>query len=79
MEEHPIKPAPKPGILCLLIVFFPIAWDSYGSTAITFTSPIQAFAYSPTPVMVPALPTPTTIASSSLPVALKSEGPVILL
>ena len=56
------------------------AWLSNGSTATIRTSFVQALSVSPTPVMVPALPTLTTTLSTRLlpsrAMALAMAGPV---
>ena len=51
--------------------------DSAGSTAMTRTSALRSLRYLPAPEMVPPVPTPATMASTSPAVAVQISGPVV--
>ena len=71
------KPAPMPWILCLPGCSPLMTADVSGSTANAWKFGFFDFRYRVTPVIVPPVPTPATIASMSWPLSSQISGPVV--
>ena len=73
------NPAPMPCILCEPAMPVESTAEDAGSTATILISGFCAFRYSPTPVTVPPVPTPTTKISTLPSVSSYISGPVLSL
>ena len=71
------NPGPIPWILCGPGSPPERTGEAAGSTASTWTSGRRSFRACPTPVMVPPVPTPQTIASTSPPVSRQISSAVV--
>ena len=72
-----MKPAPMPWIRCLPGWPPLITGEFFGSTAIALKSGFLRLMYRATPVIVPPVPTPATMASMSPPESSQISGPVV--
>ena len=73
------NPAPIPCILCGPDLPSDNTGESAGSTATILTFGFLDFKYSPTPVIVPPVPTPATNISTFPSVSSQISGPVVFL
>lgn len=73
------NPAPIPCILCAPALPYESTGESSISNATIFISPFCFFKYSPTPLIVPPVPTPAIKMSTFPSVSFQISGPVVIL